>query len=278
MTFAFLGVGLLISTLVHSSAVANDSYSSYYESDEFDHFRRLDEGPHGYATVVLSTGGGGASPPDAVLRSLVAWGFGSGRFVYTSEDVDWTLRGSDLILDLPVPTAKGRTFAEVEEWFCRNNAAGNTRETFASLVEGVLPAPVVVTAVCHSDSAAQGCPQGDSRDCGAPAPPPSATTRTPPPPPSPTSGGSGGSGERWLTVPVALALGVLIIVVFALAGFCIARTWPRRGRGAGEDGESYWFSAAPPGPLVAGVPHLSATVVPGSPGARRVLRLAPSYY
>ena len=278
MTFAFLGVGLLISTLVHSSAVANDSYSSYYESDEFDHFRRLDEG-HGYATVVLSTGGGGASPPDAVLRSLVVWGFGSGRFVYTSEDVDWTLRGSDLILDLPVPTAEGRTFAEVEEWFCLNNAAGNTRETFASLVEGVLPAPVVVTAVCHSDSAAQGCPQGDSRDCGAPAPPPQATTRTPPPPPPPpTSSGSGsGSGKRWLTVPVALALGALIIVVFALAGFCIARTWPRRARGAGEDG-SYWFAAAPPGPLVAGVPHLSATVVPGSPGAHRVLRLAPSYY
>ena len=108
MTFAFLGVGLLISTLVHSAAVANDSYSSYYESDEFDHFRRLDDGAHGgYATVVLSTGGGGASPPDAVLRSLVVWGFGSGRFVYTSEDVDWTLRGSDLILDLPVPTAEG---------------------------------------------------------------------------------------------------------------------------------------------------------------------------
>ena len=137
MTFAFLGVGLLISTLVHSSAVANDSYSSYYESDEFDHFRRLDDGAHGgYATVVLSTGGGGAPPPDAVLRSLVVWGFGSGRFAYTSEDVDWTLRGSDLILDLPVPTS-----AKVLP-----SAVGNTRETFASLVEGVLPAPVVVTA------------------------------------------------------------------------------------------------------------------------------------
>ena len=91
----------------------------------------------------------------------------------------------------------------------------------------------------------------------------------------PLRGGS--SGERWLTVPVALALGALIIVVFALVGFCLARTRPRRARGAADDGR-YWFAAAPPAPLVAGVPHLSATVVPGSPSAHRVLRLAPAYY
>ena len=206
------GVGLLISTLVHSSAVANDSYSSYYESDEFDPKRRLDDGAHGGYATRPEHRQRRRGAADAVLRSLVVWGFGSGHFQVHTEDVDWTLHGSDLILDLPVPTAEGRTFAEVEEWLCLNNAVGNTRETFASLVEGVLPAPVVVTAVCHSDSVAQSRSAGRQprlRRAGAAA---AAATRLPPPPPPatrPPPPTTTSSGERWLWVPVALALGAL---------------------------------------------------------------------
>ena len=147
MTFAFLGIGLVISTLVHSSrsAAPKDSYASYYESDEFDHFRRL------------------------------------------------------------------------------------------------------------SDS--------------------DAHAHDPPNPPPPESSSS--SDERWLTVPMALALGLLIVVVLALAGFCIARNWPRQARRR-PGGFSAVSAQSSLGPTV-GVPHLAARIVPGSPGdAHRSLRLAPA--
>ena len=147
MTFAFLGIGLVISTLVHSSrsAAPKDPYASYYESDEFDHFRRLsDAGAHEH-------------------------------------------------------------------------------------------------------------------------------TASPPPPESSSSS----SDERWLTVPMALALGLLIVAVLTLVGFCIARNWPRQARR--RPGGFSAVSAQPSlGPTV-GVPHLAARIVPGSPGdAHRSLRLAPA--
>lgn len=146
MTFGFLGIGLVVSTLVHASrsAAPKDSYSSYYESDEFDHFRRL------------------------------------------------------------------------------------------------------------SDSGA------DAHD--------------PPPPPESSS-----DDDRWLTVPMALALGLLIVAVFAFVGFCIARSWPRqarRRRGAFLEVRS--SAPLPAASSMVGVPHLGARIVPGSPGAQHSLRLAPA--
>jgi hypothetical protein len=149
MTFAFLGIGLVISTLVHSSrsAAPKDSYASYYESDEFDHFRRLsDSGAHE-----------------------------------------------------------------------------------------------------HND----------------------------PPNPPPPESSSSGDDERWLTVPMALALGLLIVSVLALVGFCIARNWPRQARRRHGDFSAVRSSAQQP--TMVGVPHLAARIVPGSPGdAHRGLRLAPA--
>ena len=148
MTFAFLGIGLVISTLVHSSrsAAPKDPYASYYESDEFDHFRRL------------------------------------------------------------------------------------------------------------SDAGAE------------------AHTASPPPPPPPPESSS---SERWLTVPMALALGLLIVAVLALVGFCIARNWPRQARRRPGGFSAVGGSSAQP--TMVGVPHLAARIVPGSPGdAHRGLRLAPA--
>lgn len=151
MTFAFLGIGLVVSTLVHTSrsAAPKDSYASYYESDEFDHFRRLSE---------------------------------SG--------------------------------AEAHE---------------------------------HNS----------------------------PPPPNPPPPESSGDDERWLTVPMALALGLLIVAVLALAGFCIARNWPRQARRRHGDFSAVGTVAQQP--TMVGVPHLAARIVPGSPAdAHRGLRLAPA--
>ena len=112
---------------------------------------------------------------------------------------------------------------------------------------------------------------------GSPSPPtpPALETQTPPPSPPPSN------GERWLTVPVALALGALIIVVFALLGWCLARTRARASTRTrrGDAASSYWFDAAPPAAALGGVPHLSARAVPGLPagaGAPRFLRLAPA--
>ena len=73
----------------------------------------------------------------------------------------------------------------------------------------------------------------------------------------------------------ALALGLLIVVVLALAGFCIARNWPRQARRR-PGGFSAVSAQSSLGPTV-GVPHLAARIVPGSPGdAHRSLRLAPA--
>ena len=96
-----------------------------------------------------------------------------------------------------------------------------------------------------------------------------AHTASPPNPPPPESSGD----ERWLTVPMALALGLLIVVVFALAGFCVARNWPRRARRR----HGGFSAVSAHQPAMVGVPHLAARIVPGSPGgAHRGLRLAPA--
>ena len=60
---------------------------------------------------------------------------------------------------------------------------------------------------------------------------------------------------------IILALGLLIVAVLALVGFCIARNWPRQARRRPGG-----FSAVSAQPTMVGVPHLAARIVPGSPG------------